>query len=104
MILCSLSLVDIDVDTKPLYNLPIFVSQGFSTTHMPTINAVCSPGPMFGSVGTPARKSLVKFLDNVFTFLWVNDLNPSPVLDLIHGQSAIVSCLPVDERGSAVRC
>src|SRR6266404_8930031 len=104
MILRSLSLVNVDDDTKPLYYQPTFVSQGFCTTQMPTINPVCSSDPMFVDVGTPGRKCLLKFLDNMSPLPGVNGFNPSPASDLIQGHSNIFTCLPVDERVSAIRC
>src|SRR5277367_993436 len=104
MILRSPFLVDVDADPKPLYNLPTFVSQGFCTTHMPTINPVCSPDPMFVDVGTTGRKSLLKFLDDVFPLFRVSGFNPSPALDLIQGHSKVVTCLLVDERILSIRC
>src|SRR5258705_13754806 len=79
MIRRSLSLVDIDADPKPLYDLPVFVSQGLCATQMPTINPVCSSDPMFVAVGTPGRKSLLEFFDDVFPLFRVSGFNPSPL-------------------------
>src|SRR5277367_666819 len=104
MILRSLSLVDIDGDPKPLYDLPFFVSQGLCATQMPTINPVCSSDSMFVDVGTPGRKSLLEFFDDVFPLFRVNGFNPSPALDLIQSQSKVVTCLLIDERIPSIRC
>src|ERR1700733_5092665 len=104
MILRSLSLVDIDGDPKPLYDLPVSVPQGFCATQMPTINPVYSSDPMFVDVGTPGRKSLLEFFDDVISFFRVSGFNPSPALDLIQGHSKVVTGLLVDERILSIRC
>src|ERR1700756_5103719 len=99
MILRPLSLVDINADPKPLYDLPIFVSQGFCATHLPTINTVRSSQPMLNFMGAPTGKCLLKFLDDIYLLPGVNGFKPSPALYLIQGHSKIVTRLPVDESG-----
>src|ERR1700760_1890334 len=103
MILRSPSLVDIDGDPEPLYDLSVFVSQGLCAAQMPTINPVCSPDSMFVDVRTPGRKSLFEFFDDVFLLFRVSGFNPSPALDLIQGHPKIVTCLLVDERILSIR-
>src|SRR5882757_8004932 len=104
MVLRSLSFVDINADPKPLYDLPVFVSQGLCATHLPTINTVRSPQPMLNFMGVPTGECLRKFLDDISLVPGVNGFKPSPASYLIQGHSKIVTRLPVDESRAAIGC
>src|SRR5712672_3392420 len=104
MILRTLSLIDVDADPEPLCDLPVFVSQGFCTTQIPTINPVRSPEPMFNAIGAPTRECLRKFTDDISTLLRVNGFNPSPAQELIQGHSNVVTCPLIEEGSLSIRC